>query len=548
MKKRISGSIALLTMLSLFLVSAFLSLLYYNQVSTAIRTELREQGEVFKAQNSAAVIDALSLLKRPDMHFSVIKPDGSVLYDSLTQAETLPNQADKLEITQALANGSGFSQRPADSILRQDHYYALKLNDGSILRLAKDTLSLAGIGLRALPILITLLIFLLVLGNMEAHSVTRAIVTPINQIQLGKETIPPFDELAPFARNTNEQRAQYQKQLAAMQDRAETISTLTDSMSEGIVMVNNQGVILSLNKSAEAFFEVKTQVVGRNILELFRDVDLIEHVRNAIDGQRGELNIELENKVFRAYFSPVADNGAIILFLDITERVKSETMRREFSANVSHELKTPLTTIYGNAEILADGMVQEADKQRFYEKIKDEAGRLIALIEDIIHISRLDESDVDETTEDVDLYAVAEETVDSLAQKAEEFNVALTLEGARVHLHANRSQMYELFYNLIDNAVTYNKPGGTVAVNLTETNDRIQIMVKDSGIGIPKEAQERVFERFYRVDKSRSKKTGGTGLGLAIVKHIVLGLNGKIDLVSNENSGTTITIHLKKTK
>ena len=241
------------------------------------------------------------------------------------------------------------------------------------------------------------------------------------------------------------------------------------------------------------------------------------------------------------YFSHVNSGGAIILFLDITEKAKSEKLWREFSANVSHELKTPLTSIYGNAEMLYSGMVKDNDKQTFYGQIKDETGRLIALIEDILMISKLDEGGGQEL-EDMELATIVAEAVESLSQKAAENQVAIQISGVGIGMKANRSLMYEMFYNLIDNAIKYNKPGGVVNVDIIHKDSRIQITVADTGIGIPKEAQSRVFERFYRVDKSRSKKTGGTGLGLAIVKHIVLVHGGKIELHSRQDKGTTVTV------
>ena len=308
-------------------------------------------------------------------------------------------------------------------------------------------------------------------------------------------------------------------------------------------MLFRSGALLSINKSAADIFAVHGSVDGKNILEILRDVELNEAMRFALSGVRGEMNLSHNDKTYRVYFSPVTDRGAIILFLDITEKSLSEKLRREFSANVSHELKTPLTTIYGNVEMLENGMVKEADTAQFYGKIKDEAARLIALIEDIIMLSQLDENKSDITTENVDMASVAAEVIQSLEPKAKSQYVDVTVSGTGI-LYANRSQMTELFYNLIDNAIKYNKPGGTVHVEISEAKDGTIITVSDTGIGIPPESQNRVFERFYRVDKSRSKKTGGTGLGLAIVKHIVMAYGGTVELQSSMDKGTIITISI----
>jgi two-component system phosphate regulon sensor histidine kinase PhoR len=316
-----------------------------------------------------------------------------------------------------------------------------------------------------------------------------------------------------------------------------------DSMSEGIILIDWQGNILSVNKSAAAIFDKADSFDSKNILELIRDIELMEHVRDALGGNRGEMNIQRSGKSYRVFFSPVKGSGAIILFLDVTEKMIGEKLRREFSANVSHELRTPLTSIYGNAEMLYGGMIQESDQRRFLGKIKDEAARMIALIEDIILVSELDESTGEQVFEDVNLDAVASTAVDALALKAAENKISVEISGKGA-VSANPSMMYEMFYNLIDNAIKYNRPGGTVKIDIAKEANHMRISVTDTGIGIPKEAQSRVFERFYRVEKSRSKKTGGTGLGLAIVKHIVRIHRGEIILQSHSGEGTVVTILL----
>jgi two-component system phosphate regulon sensor histidine kinase PhoR len=285
---------------------------------------------------------------------------------------------------------------------------------------------------------------------------------------------------------------------------------------------------------------------GKNILELLRDIQLLEHTRNALAGVRGETDMERAGRDYRVYFSPVMDNGAVLLFLDITEKMKAEKLRREFSANVSHELKTPLTSIYGYAELLDGGMVLERDKAAFIRKIKDETERLITLIEDIMLLSRLDEEENRGLFTAVSLDEVVRETVDTLTQKAEESSVSIIVNVRGVVVEANRSMIAELFFNLIDNAIKYNKLGGTVIIEVTEEEGRAVALVSDTGIGIPKEAQSRVFERFYCVDKSHSKKRGGTGLGLAIVKHITVIHDAELTLDSAEGEGTRVTIWFKR--
>jgi two-component system phosphate regulon sensor histidine kinase PhoR len=284
---------------------------------------------------------------------------------------------------------------------------------------------------------------------------------------------------------------------------------------------------------------------GKNILELLRDIQLLEHTRNALAGVRGETDMERAGRDYRVYFSPVMDNGAVLLFLDVTEKMKAEKLRRGFSANVSHELKTPLTSIYGYAELLDGGMVLERDKAAFIRKIKDESERLIALVEDIMLLSQLDEEENRGRFTAVNIIDVVKEVVETLTQKAAESDVSIIINGRELVIEANRSMVAELFFNLIDNAIKYNKPHGAITIDVREDGGLVYASVSDTGVGIPKEAQSRIFERFYRVDKSRSKKTGGTGLGLAIVKHITAIHDAELTLDSTEGEGTKITVCFK---
>ena len=540
MKKRILSSILLLTVVSLLVVSFTLCMVFYRQLSSSVQSEVRERATMLKDVDMAGHYDALAIA---DMRLTIIAPDGTVLYDNDRNAATLSNHANRAEIMSAMESGTGESLRFSDTLGQETYYYAIKRGDGSILRLSKTMHSIWGMFGGALPTVVGVVLIMMAIGFFLAENLTRRIVYPINRVNLESKLSAPYDELVPFVRTISQQRERIAQQMSDLQNRSETTAAIMDNMSEGIILVNRQGVILSINKSATAIFVITGSVDGRNILEILRDPELTEHMRSALSGVRGEMNLVRDGKTYQVYFSPVTDNGALILFLDITEKSMSEKLRREFSANVSHELKTPLTTIYGNVEMLAGGIVKEDDKVAFYEKIKNEASRLIALIDDIMMLSRLDEESGAVPFEDVDLIAVARDVVESLAPKAAQQNITVSVSGTG-NLSANRSQMTEMFYNLIDNAIKYNKPDGTVEICMGATEKQTKITVEDTGIGIPREAQSRVFERFYRVDKSRSKKTGGTGLGLAIVKHIVMIHNGSIELQSGENKGTTITIRL----
>ena len=540
MKRRILSSIFLLATISLIVVSVALCAVFYLQLSSSVQREVRERAAILKDTITVQNADELVL---SDMRLTIVADDGKVLYDDDRLAAQLPNHADREEIKEALTSGIGESRRYSDTLGQETYYYAVKISDGSLLRLAKTTSSMWGMFRGAIPIVLAVMLMLSAISYALAGRLTKRIVDPINNVQINEDLVSPYDELAPLIRTISQQRVRISQQITDLKNRSDTIVAIMDRMSEGVILVDNQGAILSINKSAEDIFPIRESANGKNILEILRNVELNEAMRSALEGTRNEINLTHADRTFRVYFSPVPGSGAVILFLDITDKVHTEQLRREFSANVSHELKTPLTTIYGNAEMLGNGMVKEMDKPNFYAKIKGEAERLITLIEDIIMLSRLDENNGEMLIEQVDLLDVADEVVVSLMPKAKEQNITMTITGSGV-FPANRAQMVELFHNLIDNAIKYNKPNGTVTVALDVTNNQAKFVITDTGIGIPKEELSRIFERFYRVDKSRSKKTGGTGLGLAIVKHIVIAYDGKIELHSAEGQGTNITVWL----
>ena len=540
MRKRIFSSMLLLTIVILFALSAALSMVFYRQLSSSVESELRERVAMLEG---TVTPENYNILEASDMRVTIVAGDGAVLYDDDENSALLENHADREEIREALESGVGESRRFSNTLGQQTYYYAVKLSDGSVLRLAKTTSSVWGMFYEALPIVTLVVAAMITLAYFLAGRLTGRIVKPINSVDIESNLSAPYDELAPFVQAISRQRENISRHISDIQNRSDTISAIMDSMSEGIILVNDQGAILSVNKSSASIFSITESVTGKNILEVLRDVELNEHMRAALGGVRGEMTLTRNGRTYRVYMSPVTDSGAIILFLDITEKTISEKIRREFSANVSHELKTPLTIIYGNVEMLESGMVKDADTPEFYSKIKVEASRLIALIDDIIMLSRLEEESDGRQYQEVDLYDSAMEAVESLEPKAKQHNIKVTVSGSGTVL-ANRSQIVELFYNLIDNAIKYNLENGMVDVGISMSGSQAEICVADNGVGIPENAQSRVFERFYRVDQSRSKKTGGTGLGLAIVKHIVMAYSGSIDLQSRMGEGTRVTIKL----
>ena len=394
----------------------------------------------------------------------------------------------------------------------------------------------------ALPASFCAWIASLVVGRRFCDKLAERLAAPINEADFEESFIPPYDEIVPFARAVAARRASADARIGELKARSKSIKAVMENMNEGAVLLDGRGTILSANKRALKIFEMENiEMRGRNIIELLRDAELLEAARSALSGTRAETDAERGGRFYRAYFSPAAGAGAILLFLDITERIKSENLRKEFSANVSHELKTPLTSVLGCAELLLTGGVEENDKQAFYRKIKSETERLIALIEDIMALSKLDEGKKSEFAK-INLTAAATEAAEALSVKSAEMGVNVEVSGEDFFIRGNYSMAVELFYNLIDNAIKYNKPGGAATVSISNENGRVAARVADTGIGIPKESQERIFERFYRVDKSRSKKTGGTGLGLAIAKHIAIIHNAEVGVESREGAGTTVTV------
>jgi two-component system phosphate regulon sensor histidine kinase PhoR len=557
----------ILTVIALALISAAVCFVFYNHLSGVVRDELRGLADVFRRADAATVLREADGIDPKDTRVTLIGPDGAVQYDNAVSADALGDHSDREEVAEALASGAGESRRLSDTLGEETYYYAVRLSDGNVLRASKTTSSVWGMFSDSLPAVALVILIVFIVGYFMARNLTKRIVAPINSVDLSEGPVtPPYDELSPFIRTIDRQREQIAAQFQDLKKRADTINAIMDNMKEGIIFVDERGGIASINRSASATLSVDEAAEGKSIVEVIRDIDLMANVREALAGSYAEVVKEYDGRTYRVFVSPVAEGGAIILLLDVTEKAMGEKLRREFSANVSHELKTPLTSIYGYAEMLYNGMVGKSDEHKLLGKIKDEARRMNTLIQDIILVSKLDEGEGRASFEDVDVPAVAAEAAEALALSAAENKVAIHIAGAGgdrsgapgagVRISADRSMIYELFYNLIDNAVKYNRPGGEVRVDVRRVGARdpsvppgrpapqIEITVSDTGIGIPKEAQSRVFERFYRVDKSRSKKKGGTGLGLAIVKHIVLLNGGQVSLESRENEGTVVTVRL----
>ncbi|MDR0914632.1 MAG: hypothetical protein LBM65_05675 [Oscillospiraceae bacterium] len=542
MKKKIFKNIALVSSVCVLLTGVFLCLVFYFQLGDVVKTELQNRANAYIDFSYEDVENSLADVDESDIRVTLVAPNGTVVFDNTANATTLENHTDRIEIKEALESGSGQSSRLSQTLGEETYYYAVKLSDGYILRTAKTADSVLAVFARNLLLFALIMLAVLTLCYCFSARLAKRIVAPINKINFD-EPNTVYDELAPFMRTITSQRSQIEKDMQALRARQDTINTIMDNMSEGAVLVDNKENLLYVNKGAKKLFSFANNGQGQNLRALFRDAELLAVAKSTLSGEHCETNRNIGGREYQIYGSPVAGVGAILLFVDVTEKAKAEKLRREFSANVSHELKTPLTSIAGYAELLTNGVAKQEDTAGFLQKIKAESDRLSQLVEDIMLLSGLDEGQATANIESVELAKVAYEVKELLAKKTEKNAVKINITAADdVIIKANYSHMHQLLFNLMENAVKYNKSGGTVEVSIQQKNGHPKLTVADTGIGIPTAEQARIFERFYRVDKSRSKTLGGTGLGLAIVKHICMIYEAKIDVKSTEEKGTKISV------
>ena len=479
-----------------------------------------------------------------------IAPDGTVLYDTQADASTMENHAAREEVRQALATGEGESSRYSQTLLEKTIYVAKRMDDGSVLRICVSQQTLAVLLLGMLQPVLVILLAAVIFSALLAKRLSRRIVEPLNAIDLDHPLeAKAYDEIAPLLSRINRQHEQIDDQLRDLQRKTDEFTHITQSMPEGLVLLDNKNVILSINPSASKLFSAQAGCVGQNFLTLDRSTDVSQAIDRARETGHSETRVELSGRIYQFDISRIESAGekigAVLLCFDITERETAEQARREFTANVSHELKTPLQGIIGSAELIENGMVKPEDMPRFIGHIRTEAQRLVALIADIIRLSQLDEG-VEMPKENVELLSLAGEVAEDLRAAADKASVTITTDGQSSIVFGVRRLLYEMLYNLCDNAIKYNRPGGSVRIHVENREQEAAISVLDTGIGIAPEHQSRIFERFYRVDKSHSKASGGTGLGLSIVKHAAMYHGGKVALESEPGRGTEIRVTLPK--
>ena len=471
-----------------------------------------------------------------------IDADGTVLFDTQVDQTTMENHADREEIQEAFETGSGSAVRNSSTLTEQTYYEAQRLQDGTVLRISTNQASAWALMMDLLWPIILIAVLAIGLSLILARRMAKNIVEPMNNLDLEHPlSNDTYEELSPLLRRINQQHLQIDAQMRKLQHKTDEFIQITSHMQEGLVVLDKETRIRSLNSAAMKVFGTEEPCVGSSFFQVNRSNPLRQALNDALDRGHGSVMQELEGRIYRFDTSSIQSDGnllgAVILAVDVTESQNAEQMRREFSANVSHELKTPLQGIIGSAELLESGMVKPEDTSRFVGHIRKEASRLVNLIEDIIRLSQLDEG-VELPTEPVDMLQLAEDVKEILAPSAAEKNVKIDVTGNGFTFKGVRRMLQEIIYNLCDNAIKYNVPGGSVTIH-AENN---RLVVSDTGIGIPAEHKERIFERFYRVDKSHSKASGGTGLGLSIVKHAVQYHHGIITLQSELSKGTTISV------
>ena len=551
MTKKIFKSTVLVSAMILILGSALVMGILYQYFGKQLNGELEKEASYLAYGAEQNGVEYLEHLKQKDARITYIDASGTVLYDSQADVSSMENHSDRKEFEEAVQKGYGYAERMSATLSEKTVYYALKLADGTVLRVAGVQSSVLALMFQILPSVIGVAIVMLILAGVAAAHISAKIVKPINTLDLDHpEENQIYEEVGPLLSRIHRQNYQIQMQLETARRNQEEFQIITENMQEGLLVIDAYTMILSGNSSVWRMFQLREPKTGESVYSLDRNEDFRKVVEDVLKGQHGSAMLQLDGEYVQLIANPVSRDGrvvgAVLLLVNETEKVERENLRREFSANVSHELKTPLTSISGFAEIIQNGMVQGEDVQKFAGRIYREAQRLIQLVEDTIKISQLDEGENPYEWEKVDAYVVVKNVCGNLKEIAAKKNVHLFIDGEKLIFCTVRPILEEVIYNLCDNGIKYNREDGTVSIHLQELKDSVEIRVKDNGIGIPREDCSRVFERFYRVDKSHSKAIGGTGLGLSIVKHGVTFLGGTLKMLSEEGKGTEITMTFPK--
>lgn len=546
MTKKIFHSI-LLVACTVLLACYLVILTSLNDYFTSLRkSQLKTQLSFASTAVEDEGIEYLKNLENGEYRLTLIDTDGTVLYDTNADAATMENHSDRREFQEAFLSGYGESHRYSRTLTEQTYYFAKKLSDDRVLRISTSQVTIVSLLLGMLQPLLVITFLAILLSVFLAKRASRNLVKPLNNLDLNDPlSNDVYEELSPLLRHMAQQNKQIALQMDELSRSQNEFNAITSNMSEGLIVLNKDGVVVSLNTAARKIFEAEEDSIGKDFLTIDRTPEISRAIKETLSGKKQELEYEKNGRNYDLCINKIVEKdeviGVLLLAIDNTEKIQAEQNRREFTANVSHELKTPLQSIIGSADLIEGGLVKPEDMPRFIGHIKTDAARLVSLVSDIIRLSQLDEN-TEMNWETVDALSVAKEALEMVGPIAESRNISLTIKGEPAPLNSVHKLLYDIIYNLCDNAVKYNKEGGFVKVDVKTAGDKVQVAVSDNGVGIAPADQSRVFERFYRVDKSHSRESGGTGLGLSIVKHAVAYLKGSISLESTLGKGTTITV------
>ena len=548
MTKKIFRSIVLVATSVLLASLVIILSCFYDYFARLQKQQLKDELYLAAVSVEESGVLYLQNLSSESFRLTLVAKNGSVIYDTAVDAKTLEDHTDREEIKEAFETGRGESVRYSSTMLEKTIYCAKRLSDGSVLRISVNRATVGAIALGMVSPVIAVGIGALILSGVLASRLSKRIVAPLNRLDLEHPLEnDSYEELSPLLSRINKQRAQISEQLSELRHKTEEFEQITDNMKEGLVLIDRNENVVSINPAAKKIFSATDDCTGKSFLTVDRSRDFNAAIKSAFENGHSEIRSQKDGRTYQFDISRIDSEecsfGAVILAFDITEHENSEKARREFTANVSHELKTPLQGIIGSAELIENGLVKQEDMPRFVGHIRTEAQRLVNLVNDIIRLSQLDEG-VSLPKEHVDLLAVAKEAARDLDAAAADKKVSLSVEGESVFVDGIKRLLYEIVYNLGENAVKYNVKNGNVVISVAAKDKNAVLTVSDSGIGIAPEHQNRIFERFYRVDKSHSKASGGTGLGLSIVKHAVLQHGGKTEVESEPGKGTVIRVIL----
>lgn len=550
MTSKIFRSIFATSIVVLFATLVIITSFLYDYFTNIQINQIKDELSIASVGTEQSGEEYLENLKSDNFRLTWIAGDGTVLFDSQADKSAMDNHLDREEITEAFETGKGSSSRNSATLMEKTLYEAVLLSDGTVLRISVNRASGFVLLLGMMTPVIIVVIVTVIISAVLAHKMSKRIIEPLNKLDLDNPTEnDSYEEIAPLLSRINKQNMKIERKAAELNRRKDEFELITKNMREGLLLLDKNRNILTINSAAITIFGTDVKCMGNEFLTINRRYEITSAIEKALTGGHAEIRVSLNEKEYQFDISRIETDGetvgAVILAFDITEQADAERLRREFTANVSHELKTPLQTITGSAELIENGLVKPEDMPRFVGHIREEATRLVTLVEDIIRLSQLDEQ-TDLPKENVSLYEVASEACGVLRDSADKKDIVLTVTGDNGNIFGVKHLLFEVIYNLCDNAVKYTPDGGKVEINVSDTEKEVTVTVSDNGIGIAPEHQSRIFERFYRVDKSHSKKSGGTGLGLSIVKHAVQYHGGKILLQSEIGNGTIVTVVIPK--